>query len=82
MLRLDLNSENTEVSRLCENVYELGGRQDVHIINGNAFSHEVEVDLDVLGALVLNGVSEEVDDADVIAIDECTLREWCVKFLK
>jgi hypothetical protein len=54
----------------------------VHIINGNAFSHEVEVDLDVLSALVLNGVSGEVDGADVIAIDECTLREWCVKFLK
>jgi hypothetical protein len=54
----------------------------VHIINGNAFSHEVEVDLDVLGALVLNGVSGEVDGTDVIAIDECTLREWCVEFLK
>ncbi len=42
-------------------------------IDGNAFPDEVEVDLDMLRTLVLNGVGEEVDDADVVAVDESAL---------
>jgi hypothetical protein len=34
----------------------------------------VKVDLDMLRALVLNRVGEEVDDADVVAIDDGALR--------
>jgi hypothetical protein len=56
--------------------------QDVYITNGHTFSHEVEIDLDMLGALVLNWVSGEVDGADVIAIDEDALRKRCVELLK
>jgi hypothetical protein len=44
--------------------------QDVDITNGHAFPHKVKVDLDMLRALLLNGVGGEVDDADVIAVDE------------
>jgi hypothetical protein len=47
--------------------------QDTHITDGYAFSHEVEINLDMLGALVLNGVGGEVDNIDVVAVDECAL---------
>jgi hypothetical protein len=42
----------------------------------------VEVDLNILHALVLNGVGEKVDDADVAAIDESALHQQSVKLLK
>jgi hypothetical protein len=61
---------------LCEDVRELGGRrymQDTDITNGNTFPDEVEVDLDMLHTLVLNGVGGEVDDTDVITVDESVL---------
>jgi hypothetical protein len=47
--------------------------QDVDIIDGNVFLDEVEVDLDIICMLVLNGVGEEVDVADVVAVDESAL---------
>jgi hypothetical protein len=43
--------------------------QDVDITDGNAFPNEVEVDLNIFCMLMLNGVGEEVDGADVIAVD-------------
>jgi hypothetical protein len=33
----------------------------------------VEVDLDMLRMLVLNGVGGEIDDADIVTIDESAL---------
>jgi hypothetical protein len=45
----------------------------VDITNGNAFPHEVEADLEKLGALVLNGLGGEIDNADVVAVDESAL---------
>jgi hypothetical protein len=59
---------------LREDVYELGCRryvQDTDI--GHAFAHKVEVDLDMLHALVPNGVGGEVDSADVVIVDESSL---------
>jgi hypothetical protein len=41
-----------------------------------------EVDLDMLHALVLNGVGGEVDGADVVEVDECALRQQSVELLK
>jgi hypothetical protein len=64
MLRLDRNSSNT--------VGELrGGRnvKDTNISNGDALADEVEVNLDMLRTLMLDGVGGEVDDADVVAVD-------------
>jgi hypothetical protein len=43
------------------------------IIDGNAFPDEVEVDLDMLHTLVLNGVGGEVDGTDVVIVDESAL---------
>jgi hypothetical protein len=48
--------------------------QNTDITDGHAFPHKVEVDLDMLRALVLNGVGGEVDGADVVTVDECALR--------
>jgi hypothetical protein len=56
--------------------------QDADITDGNAFSDEVEVDLDMLDALMLNGVSGEVDDVDVVIVDESDLlRNQVVSYL-
>jgi hypothetical protein len=48
--------------------------QDADITDGNAFPHKVEVDIDMLRALVLNGVGGEVDGTDIITVDEGALR--------
>jgi hypothetical protein len=39
------------------------------IPDGNATANKVKINLNILGALVLNGIGEEVDDADVVVID-------------
>jgi hypothetical protein len=46
------------------------------------FPDEVEVDLDMLATLVLNGVDGEVDDADVVTVDESALWQWSMEFLE
>jgi hypothetical protein len=56
--------------------------QDTDITDGNAFPDEVDVNLDMLGALMLNEVDGEVDDADVVAVDESALRQWGIEFLE
>jgi hypothetical protein len=56
--------------------------QDVNIIDGHVFPHKMEVDLDMLRALVLNGVGGEIDDADVVTLDEGALRQRSVELLK
>jgi hypothetical protein len=42
----------------------------------------VEVDLNMLCTLVLNGVGGEVDDADVIAVDESALCQQSMELLE
>jgi hypothetical protein len=37
------------------------------------FPNEMDVDLDMLGALILNKVGGEVDDVDVVTVDESAL---------
>jgi hypothetical protein len=56
--------------------------QDMNITDGHTFPHKVEVDLDMLRALVLNGVGGEVDSADVVAVDEGALCQRSVELLK
>jgi hypothetical protein len=57
-------------------------KQDPNIADGNVFPDEVEVDLDMLGALMLNGVDEEVDGGDVIVVDESGLQQWGMELLE
>ena len=56
--------------------------KDTNITSGNPLSDEVEVDLDVLGALMLNGVGGHVDGADVVAVDQNSSTKGDVKFLE
>jgi hypothetical protein len=44
--------------------------QDSYGADGHKVADEVQVDLHMLGALVLDGVGGEVDGADVVAVDE------------
>jgi hypothetical protein len=39
-------------------------------------------DVDMLCALVLNGVGGEVDDADIVTVDDGALHQRSVEFLK
>jgi hypothetical protein len=56
--------------------------RDENITNGHAFLHKVEVDLDMLRALVLNVVDGEVEGTDIVTVDDIALRQWSVKLLK
>jgi hypothetical protein len=47
--------------------------QDADITDGNTFPDKVEVDLNMLCALVLNGVGGEVDGTNVVTVDESAL---------
>jgi hypothetical protein len=42
--------------------------------NGDLVTTEVEINLDILRALMLNGVGCQVDDTDIIIIDKCAMR--------
>jgi len=58
---------------LGEDVGELRRRRDVKdpdVSNGNPLADEVEINLDMLRALMLDGVGGEVHIADVVAVDE------------
>jgi hypothetical protein len=47
--------------------------QEADITDDNVLPDEVEVDLNMLYTLVLNGVGAEVHDANVVAVDESAL---------
>jgi hypothetical protein len=69
---------------LREDVHDLGGRrhvQDADITDGNAFPNEVEVDLNILRTLMLNGVGGEVDGTDVVTIDESVVWQRSMEHL-
>jgi hypothetical protein len=50
--------------------------------DGNALVDKVKINLNMLGALVLNGVGGEVDDAYVVAVDQSTPRQGAVQLHK
>jgi hypothetical protein len=43
--------------------------EGTNVPDGNALVDKVKINLNMFGALVLNGVGGEVDGADVIALD-------------
>jgi hypothetical protein len=45
-----------------------------NISDGDVLMDEVEVNIDMLATLMLDGVVGEVDCADVIAVDQCDPR--------
>lgn len=55
---------------------------NTNVPNDNALANEVKIDLNILRALVLDGVDVEVDGADVAAVDKCTPGMGVVKLLE
>lgn len=49
--------------------------------DSNTLTEEVKTDLNMVRALVLDGVDREVDDTDVVVVDKCTPSEGAVKLL-
>jgi hypothetical protein len=43
--------------------------EDANVPDGNALADKVKINLNMLGALVLNGVGGEVDGTDIVAVD-------------
>ena len=56
--------------------------KNTNITSSNPLEDEVEVDLDVLDALMLSGVGGHVHRADVVTIDQDGSTERSVKFLE
>jgi hypothetical protein len=44
--------------------------EDTNVPDGNMLVDKVKINLNMLGALMLNGVGGEVDGADVVAVDQ------------
>jgi hypothetical protein len=44
--------------------------ENTNVPDCNALADKVKINLNMLGALVLNGVGGEVDSADVVAVDQ------------
>jgi hypothetical protein len=62
---------------LGENVSELGGRrsvEDTNVSDSDALVDKVEINLNILCALVLDGVGGEIDHIDIVVVDEGSLR--------
>jgi hypothetical protein len=47
--------------------------EDTNVPDGNVLADKVKINLNMLGALVLNGVGGEVDGADVVTVDQSGL---------
>jgi hypothetical protein len=47
--------------------------EDTNVPDGNVLADKVKINLNMLGALVLNEVGGEVDGADVVTVDQSGL---------
>jgi hypothetical protein len=56
--------------------------EDANLPQGHLLTNEVDVDLDMLGATVVDRISSHVDGANVVAVDHCSQGNRDVKFLK
>ena len=56
--------------------------KNTDITKSYLFLNEVQVDLYVLGALMLNRVGRHVDGANVVTIDEDRPAKWHMKLMK
>jgi hypothetical protein len=56
--------------------------QHANLAHGNMIANEVKIDLDVLGALVLDGVRRHVDGANVVAEHNRSWRRWSMKLVE
>jgi hypothetical protein len=56
--------------------------EDADLVDGDLLSNKVEINLHMLGALMLNEVGGEVDRADVVAIDQGAPRQRTLEFME
>jgi len=56
--------------------------QDMNITSSNLLPNEMEVNLDVLGAPMLNRVGRHVDGANVVTIDQSDAAKWNMQLKK
>jgi hypothetical protein len=52
----------------------------VNFSNGDLVTDEVEINLNMLSALMLNYVGYHVDDTGILAIDKCAMGQRGVQF--
>jgi hypothetical protein len=43
--------------------------EDMNVLDNNTLAEKVKINLNMLGALVLNGVGGEVDGTDIVTVD-------------
>jgi hypothetical protein len=55
---------------------------DADLADGNLLSDKMKINLHMLSALMLNGVGEEVHDADVVTVDKGAPRRWGLKLVE
>lgn len=87
---MDVEAGSKLVERLrwqafCEQISKLRARRDVHhadVTESNAITHEMEIYLDVLGALMLDQIAREVGGADIVRVDDCGTLWWTLEFVK
>jgi hypothetical protein len=56
--------------------------EDTNVPDGNTLADKAKINLNMLGALVLNGVGGEVDGADVVTVDQSGPRQGAVQLHK
>jgi hypothetical protein len=56
--------------------------EDTDLTDGNILSDEIEINLHMLRALMLNEVGAEVHDADVVVVDESAARWWSLELMQ
>jgi hypothetical protein len=56
--------------------------QDACFTEGDSLSDEVQINLNMLGPLMLNGIAGEVNSTDVITIDHGSTAKRMVKLLQ
>jgi hypothetical protein len=52
-----------------------------HISDGDTLANGVEVDLDMLRTMVLDGVGGDVHDVDIVTVDKCAPHQRTVQLL-
>jgi hypothetical protein len=70
---------------LGEDIGELRSSRDMknsHNPNGDTLVDKVEVELDMLRALVLDEIGREVHDVDAVAVEKSALYQWTMELLK
>jgi hypothetical protein len=56
--------------------------QDADFTEGDSFSDEVQVDLNMLGSLMQDRVGGEVNGTDIVTIDHCSTTKRAAKLLQ